>query len=72
MFLLPALSLLHVATLDPGELARRGALGVPFSAPTPAVAEKYKLSAGTGLVALSPLPNLTGDRAGIKAGEPSG
>ncbi len=51
------------------ELPRRGVLGVPFSPMPAAQATKLKLNAGEGLVAGQPIAKLTGDIAGIKAGD---
>lgn len=50
-------------------LARRGSLGVAFS-PLPAdKAKALNLEAGVGLVASSTIPGLTGEKAGLKAGD---
>jgi pimeloyl-ACP methyl ester carboxylesterase len=50
-------------------LPRRGALGLPLS-PVPAdQREKLRLKPTEGLVAGTPLPGLTADRAGIKPGD---
>lgn len=51
------------------DLPRRGALGVPFAPATPEQAARAKISAGEGLVAGDPIPNLTGARAGVKKGD---
>jgi len=53
----------------PDALPRRGVLGVPFSSVSPEVAAKYSLHPGEGLVAQTPLAHLTGERAGILAGD---
>lgn len=50
-------------------LSRRGVLGVPFSPLPAAQATALGLAAGEGLVAGAPLPGLTGERAGLRAGD---
>lgn len=62
-----ALTLLALAPQD--SLPRRGTLGVPFSPASAEVAAKYSLKAGEGLVAATPIAQLTGARAGIQAGD---
>lgn len=50
-------------------LQRRGSLGVPFS-PVPAdQVSKLNLKPGEGVLAQSPLPGLTAEKAGLKAGD---
>lgn len=67
-----ALSLLALAfssSPSADSLPRRGVLGVPFS-PAPAeVAAKYSLAPGQGAVAGAPVAQLTGERAGLRAGD---
>jgi pimeloyl-ACP methyl ester carboxylesterase len=61
---------LAVASVDASApLPRRGTLGIPFT-PVPAdQAAKLELKPGEGLVAMAPLPGLTADKAGLKAGD---
>ena len=65
---IPMLETLPLAQ-QPGSLPRRGALGLPFSPPTPDQVATYKLSPGEGLVAMTPVEGLTGAKAGIRAGD---
>lgn len=69
MICLPALPLILASFVSQDPLPRRGALGIPFTAVSPDVAMKYSLKTGEGLVAMAPIPKLTGEQAGIRAGD---
>lgn len=66
---LPILPDLPIITSNQGDLPRRGALGLSFSPLPPDQAEKLELATGQGLVAQQPVPNLTAEKIGIKAGD---
>ncbi|MCE9559028.1 MAG: PDZ domain-containing protein [Armatimonadetes bacterium] len=70
MIIAPLVLVAHLATAhiaDP--LPRRGSLGVSF-APVPASeATKYELKLGEGLLVMKSLAGLTGEHAGLKAGD---
>lgn len=64
--MLLATSLLLILQSD---LPRRGALGIPFTPLPPEQATTLKLGTGEGLIAGKPIANLTGEKAGILAGD---
>jgi len=63
------ISLASTTTYKDDTLPRRGALGIPLSAVSAEIAAKYSLPAGEGLLAAAPIAHLTGERAGILAGD---
>lgn len=50
-------------------LPRRGTLGVSIAPVSAELQTKYKLNPGDGVLVKSPLPGLTGAKAGLKAGD---
>lgn len=57
------------ATSTQAPLPRRGVLGIPLSPAPTEIATKYSLQPGEGLLAATPIPNLTGERAGVHPGD---
>lgn len=68
-FLALSISMAASPVITQDVLPRRGTLGVAFGAVDPAKRAELKLSGNEGLIAMSTVPNLTGDKAGIKAGD---
>ena len=58
---------LHATETEP--LPRRAVLGIPFSPLTPELASQLKLQPNDGLLARTPVKGLTGDLAGVQAGD---
>lgn len=54
-------------TID--DLPRRGTLGLPLSPVAPDIATKNNLKLGEGVISQAPVPGLTAERAGIRAGD---
>jgi pimeloyl-ACP methyl ester carboxylesterase len=67
LMLVPFVFLSELALAD--TLGRRGALGLPMSKVAPDQAERLQLKEGEGLLAMTPIAELTAAQAGVKAGD---